>query len=95
MKTEICNSVVPKTPDLILALDLLEATLSTLEDSNQCVIEKLRPVLNRGEGAGQDGCNADQVSYAAPITDRLGVLQRRVSALIDRQREEILDRLEI
>ncbi|MGU7839401.1 hypothetical protein ACV22V_08040 [Burkholderia sp. AW33-5] len=89
-------SIPPKTPDLIHALDELEGLMSQLEESHGLVIARLQPVLFRGGcgSCGEDG-KPMAVPMSSPVTERLHDLQKRVSALIERQKEEILDRLEI
>ncbi|WP_176317338.1 hypothetical protein [Burkholderia vietnamiensis] len=89
-------SIPPKTPDLIRALDELEGLMSQLEESQGLIASRLQPVLCR---AGCGSCGDDgkpmPVSMSSPVTERLHDLQKRAAALIDRQKEEILDRLEI
>ncbi|VWD20685.1 hypothetical protein [Burkholderia contaminans] len=89
-------SIPPKTPDLIRALDELEGLMSRLEESHGLMTARLQPVLHRA-GCGSDGSEGEltPVAVSSPITERLHDLQKRAAALIDRQKEEILDRLEI
>lgn len=86
----------PKTPDLIRALDELEGLMSRLEESHGLMAARLQPVLFRGGcgSCGEDG-KPTPVPMSSPVTERLHDLQKRAAALIDRQKEEIFDRLEI
>ncbi|MBU9317227.1 hypothetical protein QZM78_11725 [Burkholderia multivorans] len=89
-------SIPPKTPDLIRALDELEGLMSQLEESHGLMASRLQPVLCRaGCGSCGDESKPTPVPVSSPITERLHDLQKRASALIERQKEEILDRLEI
>lgn len=85
-----------KKPDLIRALDDLEGLMSRLEESHVLMTARLQPVLHRA-GWGSNGSEGEPtpVAVSSPITERLHDLQKRAAALIDRQKEEILDRLEI